>query len=47
MKFNTEKERVLVTKFEETFEKLEKTIFFSFKKVTICEVDKILKLLKR
>ena len=41
MKFNNEKERVLVTKIEETFEKLEKTIFSSFKKVTICEVDKI------
>ena len=47
MKMNTEKGRVLVTSIEEIFEKLDKTIFSSFKKVTICEVEKILKALKR
>ena len=47
MKMNTEKGRVLVTSNKEIFKKLDKTTFSSFKKVTICEVEKVLKALKR
>ena len=46
MKMNTDKISVLVTSIKEIFVKLDKTIFSSLKKVTICEVEKILKALR-
>ena len=46
MKMNTDKISVLETSIKEIFVKLDKTIFSSLEKVTICEVEKILKALR-